>query len=67
MQVYLSGSDMGNTVEEVDALVKKHEAFEKLLFTQNEKVRFIFSYQTNMHKLYPFSSFVQSSYKCKIF
>lgn len=29
---------MGNTVEEVDVLVKKHEAFEKLLVTQNEKV-----------------------------
>ncbi|XP_035225862.1 spectrin beta chain, non-erythrocytic 1-like isoform X1 [Stegodyphus dumicola] len=37
-EVYLSGSDMGNTVEEVDALVKKHEAFEKLLITQNEKL-----------------------------
>ncbi|XP_054722410.1 spectrin beta chain, non-erythrocytic 5-like [Uloborus diversus] len=37
-EVYLSGSDMGNTVEEVDVLVKKHEAFEKLLVTQNEKL-----------------------------
>ncbi|GIY06493.1 hypothetical protein CDAR_514752 [Caerostris darwini] len=37
-EVYLSSSDVGNTVEEVDALVKKHEAFEKLLATQNEKL-----------------------------
>ncbi|XP_071037774.1 spectrin beta chain [Parasteatoda tepidariorum] len=37
-EVYLSSSDVGNTVEEVDVLVKKHEAFEKLLATQNEKL-----------------------------
>lgn len=33
---------MGNTVEEVDVLVKKHEAFDKLLATQNEKVIYFF-------------------------
>ncbi|GFT80923.1 spectrin beta chain, non-erythrocytic 5 [Nephila pilipes] len=37
-EVYLSSSDVGNTVEEVDTLVKKHEAFEKLLAAQNEKL-----------------------------
>lgn len=37
-EVYVSSSDFGNTVEEVDALVKKHEAFEKLIATQDEKL-----------------------------
>ncbi|XP_076359799.1 spectrin beta chain, non-erythrocytic 5 kst [Tachypleus tridentatus] len=37
-EVYLCGSDFGTTVEEVDAQVKKHEAFEKLMVTQDEKL-----------------------------
>ncbi|XP_046688428.1 LOW QUALITY PROTEIN: spectrin beta chain-like [Homalodisca vitripennis] len=34
----LSGVDFGETVDEVDAYVKKHDAFEKLLGTQEEKI-----------------------------
>ncbi|KAK7865818.1 hypothetical protein R5R35_001276 [Gryllus longicercus] len=37
-EVALSSGDFGTTVEEVDAQVKKHDAFEKLLHTQEEKV-----------------------------
>ncbi|XP_063958759.1 spectrin beta chain, non-erythrocytic 5-like isoform X1 [Lytechinus pictus] len=36
-EVYLQSSDMGATVEEVEAQIKKHEAFEKVLATQEEK------------------------------
>ncbi|XP_071480964.1 spectrin beta chain-like [Diadema antillarum] len=36
-EVYLQSSDMGLTVEEVEAQIKKHEAFEKILATQEEK------------------------------
>jgi len=38
LQVYLSGDELGNSVDEVDGLLKKHETFEKLLVTQEEKV-----------------------------
>ncbi|KAL3205246.1 hypothetical protein MRX96_011144 [Rhipicephalus microplus] len=38
-EVYLSGTEVGTTVEEVDANVKKHEAFEKLMATQDEKLQ----------------------------
>nr|CAD7444142.1 unnamed protein product [Timema bartmani] len=37
-EVALANPDFGTTVEEVDAQVKKHDAFEKLLGTQEEKV-----------------------------
>ena len=36
--MYLSGEELGNSVDEVDELLKKHETFEKLLTTQEEKV-----------------------------
>ena len=34
----MSGDELGNSVDEVDGLLKKHETFEKLLVTQEEKV-----------------------------
>ena len=34
----LADTDIGTSVDEVDVAVKKHEAFEKLLATQEEKV-----------------------------
>ena len=37
-EVALASSDVGTSVEEVDVASKKHEAFEKLLATQEEKV-----------------------------
>jgi spectrin beta len=37
-EVVLAGTDIGTSVDDVDVVVKKHEAFEKLLNTQEEKV-----------------------------
>ena len=37
-EVALAGTDNGTSVDEVDVAVKKHEAFEKLLSTQEKKV-----------------------------
>ena len=37
-KVYLTSSGQSTTVEEVETLIKKHEDFEKLLATQEEKV-----------------------------
>jgi len=37
-EVALAGTDIGTSVDEVDVAVKKHEAIEKLLTTQEEKV-----------------------------
>ncbi|PSN40703.1 hypothetical protein C0J52_13751 [Blattella germanica] len=37
-EVALASTDVGTSVEEVDVAAKKHEAFEKLLATQEEKV-----------------------------
>jgi len=36
-ELTLSNPDVGTTVEEADAAVKKHDAFEKLIATQDEK------------------------------
>ena len=37
-EVALGGTDIGTSIDEVDVAMKKHEAFEKLLTTQEEKV-----------------------------
>uniref|UniRef100_G1NFS5 Spectrin beta, non-erythrocytic 5 n=1 Tax=Meleagris gallopavo TaxID=9103 RepID=G1NFS5_MELGA len=37
-EVYLKSSDLGSSVDEVEQLIRKHEAFEKLLASQDEKV-----------------------------
>ncbi|XP_052552192.1 spectrin beta chain, non-erythrocytic 5 [Tympanuchus pallidicinctus] len=37
-EVYLKSSDLGNSVDEVEQLIRKHEAFEKLLASQDEKM-----------------------------
>ncbi|XP_053169097.1 spectrin beta chain, non-erythrocytic 5 [Hemicordylus capensis] len=36
-EMYLKSSDFGNTVEEVEKQIRKHEAFEKLLVSQEKK------------------------------
>ncbi|KAK1793411.1 hypothetical protein P4O66_011796, partial [Electrophorus voltai] len=36
-EVQLNNSDLGTTVDETDTLIKRHEAFEKLLGTQEDK------------------------------
>uniref|UniRef100_U3JTX5 Calponin-homology (CH) domain-containing protein n=1 Tax=Ficedula albicollis TaxID=59894 RepID=U3JTX5_FICAL len=38
-EVYLKSSDLGRSVDEVEQLIRKHEAFEKLLASQDEKVK----------------------------
>lgn len=35
----MKSSDLGNSVDEVEQLIRKHEAFEKLLASQDEKVQ----------------------------
>ena len=37
-QAYLSSTDFGTTEDQVEALTRKHEAFEKVLAVQEEKV-----------------------------
>ena len=37
-QVQLSSEALGGSVDECDALLKKHEAFERLIISQEEKV-----------------------------
>uniref|UniRef100_A0A8C5IUB0 Calponin-homology (CH) domain-containing protein n=1 Tax=Junco hyemalis TaxID=40217 RepID=A0A8C5IUB0_JUNHY len=36
-EVYLKSSDLGRSVDEIEQLIRKHEAFEKLLASQDEK------------------------------
>ncbi|XP_058663841.1 spectrin beta chain, non-erythrocytic 5 [Ammospiza caudacuta] len=37
-EVYLKSSDLGRSVDEIEQLIRKHEAFEKLLASQDEKM-----------------------------
>ncbi|NXY31360.1 SPTN5 protein, partial [Pomatorhinus ruficollis] len=37
-EIYLKSSDLGRSVDEVEQLIRKHEAFEKLLASQDEKM-----------------------------
>ncbi|KAM9654132.1 spectrin beta chain, non-erythrocytic 5 [Morphnus guianensis] len=37
-EIYLKSSDLGSSVDEVEQLIRKHEAFEKLLASQDEKM-----------------------------
>ena len=41
MQVHLATDKLGMSVDECDALLKKHEAFERLITSQEEKVSYI--------------------------
>uniref|UniRef100_A0A8C4UQ78 Calponin-homology (CH) domain-containing protein n=1 Tax=Falco tinnunculus TaxID=100819 RepID=A0A8C4UQ78_FALTI len=36
-EIYLKSSDLGSSVDEIEQLIRKHEAFEKLLASQDEK------------------------------
>ena len=40
-QVHLSTDKLGQSVDECDALLKKHEAFERLIISQEEKVTIV--------------------------
>ncbi|XP_009944908.1 PREDICTED: spectrin beta chain, non-erythrocytic 5, partial [Leptosomus discolor] len=37
-EIYLKSGDLGSSVDEVEQLIRKHEAFEKLLASQGEKM-----------------------------
>ncbi|XP_063188806.1 spectrin beta chain, non-erythrocytic 5 [Chroicocephalus ridibundus] len=37
-EIYLKSNDLGSSVDEVEQLIRKHEAFEKLLASQDEKM-----------------------------
>ncbi|NWX12365.1 SPTN5 protein, partial [Aegotheles bennettii] len=37
-EIYLKSSDLGSSVDEIEQLIRKHEAFEKLLASQDEKM-----------------------------
>ncbi|NXF34969.1 SPTN5 protein, partial [Nyctibius bracteatus] len=37
-EIYLKSSDLGSSMDEVEQLIRKHEAFEKLLASQDEKM-----------------------------
>ncbi|XP_009472039.1 PREDICTED: spectrin beta chain, non-erythrocytic 5 [Nipponia nippon] len=37
-EIYLKSSDLGSSVDEVEQLIRKHEAFEKFLASQDEKM-----------------------------
>ena len=47
LQAYLKSTDMGDTVEQVEALIKRHDAFTKLLTAQDQKVS-LFSLGLNL-------------------
>ncbi|XP_014805640.1 PREDICTED: spectrin beta chain, non-erythrocytic 5-like [Calidris pugnax] len=38
VKIYLKSSDLGSSVDEIEQLIRKHEAFEKLLSSQDEKM-----------------------------
>lgn len=42
VQVHLATDKLGQSVDECDALLKKHEAFERLITSQEEKVCILF-------------------------
>lgn len=42
-EVHLSVDKLAEGVDECDALLKKHEAFERLIISQEEKVSAVFS------------------------
>lgn len=37
-QILLRGGDLGSSVDETDMLIKRHEAFDKLVNSQEDKV-----------------------------
>ena len=39
VQAFLANDDLGDSLDEVEALIKKHEDFEKSLAAQEEKIR----------------------------
>jgi len=41
----LKGTELGGTVDQVESLIKKHDAFESLLVTQDAKVCYLYMFK----------------------
>ncbi|NXN96468.1 SPTN5 protein, partial [Rhinopomastus cyanomelas] len=50
-EIYLKSSDLGSSVDEVEQLIRKHEAFEKLLASQDEKMLSLQEQASKLEKL----------------
>ncbi|NXG60038.1 SPTN5 protein, partial [Hemiprocne comata] len=50
-EIYLKSSDLGSSVDEVEQLIRKHEAFEKLLAAQEEKMVSLQEQASRLEKL----------------
>ncbi|KAM6392440.1 LOW QUALITY PROTEIN: spectrin beta chain, non-erythrocytic 5 [Pluvialis apricaria] len=50
-EIYLKSSDLGSSVDEVEQLIRKHEAFEKLLASQDEKMMSLQEQANRLEKL----------------
>ncbi|NXD80777.1 SPTN5 protein, partial [Halcyon senegalensis] len=50
-EISLKSSDLGNSVDEVEQLIRKHEAFEKLLASQDEKMTSLQEQASSLEKV----------------
>ncbi|XP_008936894.1 PREDICTED: spectrin beta chain, non-erythrocytic 5-like, partial [Merops nubicus] len=50
-EIYLKSSDLGSSVGEVEQLIRKHEAFEKLLASQDEKMTSLQEQASRLEKI----------------
>ncbi len=48
MQAFLSNDDLGDSLDSVEALIKKHEDFEKSLAAQEEKIKALDEFATKL-------------------
>ena len=48
MQAFLSNDDLGDSLDSVEALIKKHEDFEKSLAAQEEKIKALNEFATKL-------------------
>lgn len=47
-QAFLSNEDLGDSLDSVEALIKKHEDFEKSLAAQEEKIKALDEFATKL-------------------
>ena len=47
-QAFLSNDDLGDSLDSVEALIKKHEDFEKSLAAQEEKIKALNEFATKL-------------------
>ena len=48
LQAFLSNDDLGDSLDSVEALIKKHEDFEKSLAAQEEKIKALNEFATKL-------------------